>query len=99
LNLLQLMQHIEELQGGACPVHFDQWRRGDQRYYVSDTQQFRKATGWTPKVSVRGGVSMLYRWLEDCARRDQGATQKEAVAVQFPRMENGRAQDALIRAT
>jgi CDP-paratose 2-epimerase len=97
LNLLQLIQQITELQGCSCPVRFDHWRTGDQRYYVSDTHEFRKATGWTPKVGVRGGVSMLHRWLEDCARKEQSAEQRETEAIQFPRIEGNTGQDAFIR--
>jgi CDP-paratose 2-epimerase len=72
LTLLQLVQQISELLGSQCPIRFDQWRHGDQRYYVSDTREFRRATGWAPKVNVRDGVAMLYRWLEDCDAGDGG---------------------------
>ena len=41
------------------------WRVADQKYYVSDTRKFEQSTGWHPQVSVREGLSTLYRWLRD----------------------------------
>ncbi len=51
---------------GAKPqVRMEDWRCGDQRYYVSDTRKFKAATGWSPKVSAREGVKRLYHWLQE----------------------------------
>jgi CDP-paratose 2-epimerase len=97
LNLLQLIQLIAEFQGCACPVRFDQWRPGDQRYYVSDTQEFRRATGWSPKVNVRAGVSLLYRWLNDLVRQEQSMAPRGEVPIQFPQIERDTGQNVFIR--
>lgn len=63
ISLIELMNLIEEMAGQAPKVIFDQWRQADQRYYVSDFRRFTKATGWTPRVSVKEGVARLYHWL------------------------------------
>jgi CDP-paratose 2-epimerase len=63
ISLIELVSLIEEITGDAPKVNFDQWRQADQRFYVSDFRRFTKATGWTPKVSVREGVSRLHQWL------------------------------------
>jgi CDP-paratose 2-epimerase len=63
VSLLELIDLIGELRGESPEIHFDQWRPGDQRYYVSDTSKYRLATGWDPTVSVRDGVGRLYQWL------------------------------------
>jgi CDP-paratose 2-epimerase len=97
LTLLQLVQQISELQGCACPVRFDQWRHGDQRYYVSDTREFQRATGWTSKVRVREGVAMLYRWLEDYEARDDRHGISQSPSVGFSRSEHSSTQEAFIR--
>jgi CDP-paratose 2-epimerase len=65
ISLLELLDLIGELQGGRPKTRFDAWRSADQRYYVSDIRKFSAATGWYPKVSVREGVSRLYRWLKE----------------------------------
>src|SRR5205814_7684528 len=61
--LLELLELIGDLQGKPPQIDFDAWRPADQQYYVSDTRKFAAATGWSPKVSVREGVSRLHQWL------------------------------------
>ena len=67
LSLLELLDGIEGLHGSRPGVRWDQWRPGDQRYYVSDFARFQAATGWTPRTGVREGIAKLYDWL--CAQR------------------------------
>jgi CDP-paratose 2-epimerase len=62
ISLLDLIGMLQLL-NGRCEVQFQDWRIGDQRYYVSDTRRFEAATGWRPRVDVRAGVERLYRWL------------------------------------
>jgi CDP-paratose 2-epimerase len=61
--LLELLDLITELKGKQPQIHFDQWRCSDQRYYVSNCNKFKEATGWSPKINVRAGVEKLYQWL------------------------------------
>jgi CDP-paratose 2-epimerase len=63
VSLLELLDLIRELNAGECMIRFEPWRAADQRYYVSNTAKFRKATGWEPSVNVREGVRRLYQWL------------------------------------
>jgi CDP-paratose 2-epimerase len=63
ISLLELVDLIGELHGAAPRVFYENWRTGDQRYYVSDTAKFADATGWQPRVNVREGVGNLYNWL------------------------------------
>jgi len=63
ISLLDLLDRIEALHGRRPPVSFDDWRTGDQRYYVSDTRAFEQATGWRQKVAAREGIARLYEWL------------------------------------
>ncbi|HEX2222609.1 MAG TPA: NAD-dependent epimerase/dehydratase family protein, partial [Thermoanaerobaculia bacterium] len=65
VSLLELIDLIAELHGQRPAVFFEDWRTGDQRYYVSDTSKFEAATGWKPLVNVRQGVSNLYNWLAE----------------------------------
>ncbi|MGI8508072.1 MAG: NAD-dependent epimerase/dehydratase family protein [Gemmatimonadaceae bacterium] len=62
-SLIELLDLIEEMHGERPKLEREGWRTGDQRYYVSDTQRFQKATGWQPHVGVKTGVARLYRWL------------------------------------
>lgn len=65
ISLLELLDQIEALHGERPEVAYHDWRVGDQRYYVSDTNEFTRATGWTAKVDVETGVRKLYEWLLD----------------------------------
>jgi CDP-paratose 2-epimerase len=69
ISLNELLDLIGSLHGSAPEIQRDDWRVGDQRYYVSDTRKFRAATGWAPRVSVREGVQRLYEWLQGAASR------------------------------
>jgi CDP-paratose 2-epimerase len=63
ISLLDLLDHIEQLHGSRPQISFDDWRTGDQRYYVSDTRAFEQATGWRRKVDAGDGIARLYDWL------------------------------------
>jgi CDP-paratose 2-epimerase len=65
LSLLELVELLERLIGHPLQLRFDDWRPGDQRYYVSDPTAFTSATGWRPRVGPHTGVEALYGWLVD----------------------------------
>jgi CDP-paratose 2-epimerase len=63
VSLLDLLERIEQLNGSRPPLEFDEWRTGDQRYYVSDTAAFERETGWRARTAASEGIERLYRWL------------------------------------
>ena len=65
MSLREVLVLIETLSGRAPRQQYDQWRVGDQRYYVSDTRAFRDATGWKPRIDAREGIAHLHDWLLD----------------------------------
>jgi CDP-paratose 2-epimerase len=67
VSLLELIDRIHEMSGERPRVDFGEWRLGDQRYYVSNTNKFRDITGWHPKVGVREGLRQLQDWLREQA--------------------------------
>lgn len=67
LSLLQLVDRIEALHGRRPELTHDDWRPGDQRWYVSDTSAFRAATGWAPRVGLDEGLEKLDGWLASWA--------------------------------
>jgi CDP-paratose 2-epimerase len=68
ISLLELIQEISGLTDRAPEVAYDAWRVGDQRWYVSDTGKFARATGWQPTVTVRDGLGRLAAWLQEAGR-------------------------------
>ena len=75
-SLVELLDLMGELMGERPLAHVEPWRPADQRYYVSDTRKFQRATGWRPRTSVREGVSRLHAWLLET----QGAAQPMVAA-------------------
>jgi CDP-paratose 2-epimerase len=71
VSLVELLDIISELDGFRPQIRMEDWRIGDQRYYVSDTRAFQSATGWKANTGVREGVSLLHRWVA----RNNAATQ------------------------
>ncbi len=82
LSLNGLLEHLHGLHGSVPPVQMEDWRAGDQRYYVSDTSRFRAATGWAPAVDVGAGVAQLYEWMrarDDAPRMSEAGEQRMAL--------------------
>jgi CDP-paratose 2-epimerase len=67
-SLLELIALLQRISGRALNVSFEDWRTGDQRYYVSNTSAFASATGWRANVGVEDGVERLARWLMSSGR-------------------------------
>ena len=81
ISLLDLLDRIEALDGHRPEVDFEDWRTGDQRYYVSDTRSFRAATGWAPRVAANEGIERLYRWLRELRGLDAAAAPRGRAAA------------------
>ena len=79
-SLLELLADIGALLGRRAEVQFEDWRPGDQRYYVSDTRKFEQATGWRARVGLREGLSRLMLWLRevDAPSHRPGSAAEEA---------------------
>jgi len=65
VSLLSLLSLIGETYGETPSVRFEDWRPGDQRYYVSDTRKFRDATGWNAATNAAHGIDKLACWLRE----------------------------------
>ncbi len=64
IGVLELLGLIEELTHSDLRIGFDDWRVGDQRYYVSDTERFRTSSGWRPQTPIPHGLAALCEWLQ-----------------------------------
>lgn len=63
VSLRLLIAHIEGLLGRPVPVTFEDWRSGDQRYYVSDCGLIRQRLKLAEPIPWRTGVAKLADWL------------------------------------
>jgi CDP-paratose 2-epimerase len=66
-SLLELLARIEQLGERPTRLSYAPWRRGDQRWYVSDTSRFTSATGWRATVDIATGLARLHAWLREHA--------------------------------
>jgi CDP-paratose 2-epimerase len=64
VSLLELIDHIGTILGRDVPIAFDDWRAGDQRWFVADTRKAREALGLDVPTPWRQGVAGLARWLK-----------------------------------
>jgi len=81
VSLLELLSLTATHAGRPTRTTHAPWRTGDQRWFVSDTRRFKKATGWSPRVGVREGVARLHQWLitnANITHPAAGATQERA---------------------
>ena len=59
ISLLQLISHIEDLIGRRVDVTFDDWRPGDQRYFVADTSAVQRDLSLPQALGWRAGIARL----------------------------------------
>ncbi len=70
VSLRGLIAHIDRLLGRATELQFEDWRAGDQRYFVADASAAHRALGLGAVKSWRPGVSDLADWLRAERRLD-----------------------------
>ena len=63
ISLLQLTDEIRSVIGRRVDVRFEDWRQGDQRWFVANTGAARSALGLGAAVPWREGVARLAAWL------------------------------------
>ena len=68
VSLLQVIECIEGVLGRSAALTFEDWRPGDQRYFVADARRARAALGLRPARDWRSGLVLLAEWF--AAERD-----------------------------
>jgi len=63
ISLLELLNMLKKLELKP-KYHFDDWRAGDQKVYISNISALEKL-GWRPKISVTEGVQRLINWVNE----------------------------------
>lgn len=65
LSLVELLAILESELGRPIPIHFADWRPGDQRLFVADVRKARQELDWSPIVQPIDGARTLIRWVRD----------------------------------
>ena len=63
VSLRQLLAHIEYLLGRAPATTYEDWRAGDQRWFVADAREVRAALGLGAFRGWKDGIAALAEWL------------------------------------
>jgi len=64
LSLLELVTILEKTLNKKIPISFDDWRKFDQKVYVSDINKAKKALNWAPTISPEDGVKKIVEWVK-----------------------------------
>jgi CDP-paratose 2-epimerase len=65
ISLLELIDKIRAITGREVPLEFEDWRQGDQRWFVADTSAARGELALSKPRGWREGVARLAEWLAD----------------------------------
>jgi CDP-paratose 2-epimerase len=68
VSLRTLIAFIEHIVGRAVPLDFQAWRPGDQRWFVADASEVRRALRLPEPLAWRLGVERLALWLRTQGR-------------------------------
>jgi len=63
ISLLELIEEMRAITGRDIDLRFEDWRQGDQRWFVADTSKARSALALPKPRGWRDGVSRLAHWL------------------------------------
>lgn len=65
LSLLELISILEVCTKKKIKIKFADWRKFDQKVYVSSINKAKKMLGWKPTVTPKEGVKKIVDWLKD----------------------------------
>jgi len=65
VSVRQVITRLMEIAGRRVPLRMDDWRAGDQRIYVSDTDKLERVLGWRASTSWDRGLERLIGWLRE----------------------------------
>lgn len=65
LSLLELLAILKDITGHTVKIGFDDWRKFDQKVYISDITKVKRALQWSPTVKPPEGVARIARWVRE----------------------------------
>ncbi len=63
VSLNAVLEEIGRVTGTEVDISHDEWREGDQRYFVADTSRLTTELGWKAQMGWRAGLRDLADWL------------------------------------
>ena len=68
VSLSEVLAEIGRLTGLPPEIGYEDWRQGDQPWFVADTRALASATGWQPRIGWHDGLADLADWLAEGRR-------------------------------
>jgi CDP-paratose 2-epimerase len=65
LSLLELLFFLSKKLNKEINYNFFDWRKGDQKIYISDISKIEKDLKWRPHISVNDGLNKLINWIDN----------------------------------
>ena len=65
VSLLEFIDLLEDSSNKKVKSKFRGWRPADQRIYISDIRLAKKDFDWTPKVDIKKGINLLFKWIKE----------------------------------
>jgi CDP-paratose 2-epimerase len=65
ISVKEAISTISEDLGLPADTSYADWRKSDQKYYVSDISKIRGKIGWEPEVDVAEGLRRLEEWSKE----------------------------------
>lgn len=65
LSLRELVSTLESITARKVKINFRDWRKFDQKVYISCIDKIKTTLGWCPRVSPQEGITRLVKWIED----------------------------------
>ena len=62
VSLLAVIERMERMLGRTAALRFEEWRAGDQRYFVADTRRAHAALGLREPRDWESGLALLLDW-------------------------------------
>jgi CDP-paratose 2-epimerase len=63
VSLRSVLGEIASLTGNEVAHHNEEWRTGDQFYFVADTRRLTQRIGWHARIGWRDGLRNLAEWV------------------------------------
>jgi CDP-paratose 2-epimerase len=63
VSLRTVLEEIADCTGSGPTYRREDWRTGDQLYFVADTRRLRDAVPWQPTIGWRDGLRSLAGWM------------------------------------
>jgi CDP-paratose 2-epimerase len=63
ISLLEFMAFLGEMLGKKVEYSFSDWRHGDQKVFIANTEKAKHDFDWESKTDYKKGIKKLYDWL------------------------------------